>query len=183
MTNAEATADALPEPFEAVAPVVPPCTVCDRCWSSGEKYVCRGEETVYDPVQGVERPVELPCAVARETPFCGFTQDWLKAWYRRRSLLDRLLVASSILVPLALVVAGGVLMGFVVADLPVDQQTPDWIMAVLVGMVDAIVMLACLGWLAFEAAKAAKWRFHTPRLYQARRSLKRAQEFESKKGR
>lgn len=161
---------------------VPPCAVCDRCWSSGEKYVCRGLETFYDPVQGVERQVELPCAVARGTSFCGFTQEWLCRWYRRRNAIDRVRVGLSLLAPLCLVAACIALGAFIMADLQTDQQSSDFIVSVFVGIGVACVFLGCLGWLGYELSKAVRWRFHTPSMYQAKRSLKRAEEFERQKG-
>lgn len=95
-----------------------------------------------DPVKGVERPIELPCAVARGTSFCESTQRQLMELHKKEAPFDRFLSVVSLVGAFLAFVASAVLFVFMVVDLAVGDEAGEYAVTVVVCIADVIVAIA-----------------------------------------
>lgn len=139
----DASVNQLPniEPLQVKDDVVPPCATCDRCYTYLGRYVCYNDELMYDPVKGVERPIELPCAVARDTSFCSYTQDALKKEYDKRVQFDRFMNIAEVVAAFVAFVACAVIFGFMVIDMMGKNEASEFVLTLLMSIVIVVVMI------------------------------------------
>lgn len=131
---------------------VPACVLCDRCYSSPRGFLCISSAESFDPVVGKEVPRWIPCAAARDTHWCAFSQDELWADYRKCSRLRVPALALAALLASSAFLAVFAMAGLGVADLFVEQPLEDRFVGGMATIALAI-LAGMLGWTAFAALR------------------------------
>lgn len=150
------------EPLQVKDDVVPPCATCDRCYTYLGRYVCYSDELMYDPVKGVERPIELPCAVARDTSFCEFTQRQLVALYKKKEPFDRFVNVATLVgtfIAFASCVLVFVFMLIVLAGS--SNEEAEYALTVLMSIVIIIIMIASFALFLALLRRGIETGFHS----------------------
>lgn len=159
------------EPLKVKDDVVPPCATCDRCYTYLGRYVCYGSEKMYDPVKGIERPIELPCAVARDTAFCEYTQEELKAEYEKRAPMDLFgNIATLVGVFLALAACVTVFV-FMVLDMSGNNEPAEFAITALMSIVIIVIMIASFVLFLALLKHGLETGFHSKDLVQMKENL------------